>query len=262
MISSFTQKEIAEIENERKELFTQTLIIKQTQANLEEKLNFLHSSQIQLHSLEELYWNAYGQLSSEREQFNQEQVSLNLSSTYATEFLKKIQQTYILNDVFHIWSNGHFATINGLKLGRLPSQPVDWIDINAAWGMIAMLLTQLSQIMKYQFKNYEILPLGNQSKVVSISEDKAQYELYGDHLFHIFWAHRYDKAMQGILDCVNQLMKHIKDQDPTFIFPYIVTKEHLKLQFNTDDKWTKAIKYMLINLKFIIAWVSRKLTIK
>jgi len=29
----------------------------------------------------------------------------------------------------------------------------------------------------------------------------------------------------------------------------------IRLQFNSDSKWTKALKYMLTNLKYCLAWV-------
>ncbi len=47
-----------------------------------------------------------------------------------------LQSTNALNDCFHIWFEGHFGTINGLRMGRLSSVPVDWNEINAAWGNI------------------------------------------------------------------------------------------------------------------------------
>lgn len=30
----------------------------------------------------------------------------------------------------------------------------------------------------------------------------------------------------------------------------------MKLQFNAEENWTKALKFLLINLKFIVGWVS------
>jgi hypothetical protein len=51
----------------------------------------------------------------------------------------------VFNATFHIWHVGHFATINGFRLGRLPSVPVEWTEINAAWGQTALLLTCLAK---------------------------------------------------------------------------------------------------------------------
>lgn len=30
-----------------------------------------------------------------------------------------------------------------------------------------------------------------------------------------------------------------------------------KLQFNSDDKWTKAMKFLLLNLKSLLYWCAR-----
>lgn len=40
---------------------------------------------------------------------------------------------------FYIWKEGEYGTINGLRLGRLPNDNVDWHEINAALGQMAML---------------------------------------------------------------------------------------------------------------------------
>ena len=47
--------------------------------------------------------------------------------------LEKLEQTDVLNDIFHIWHDGHFGTINEYRLGRLPSQQVEWNEINAGF---------------------------------------------------------------------------------------------------------------------------------
>ncbi|KAK4336522.1 hypothetical protein RND71_044238 [Anisodus tanguticus] len=36
--------------------------------------------------------------------------------------------------------DGHFGTINGLRLGRLPTFNVEWSEINAAWGQLQVLI--------------------------------------------------------------------------------------------------------------------------
>lgn len=56
-----------------------------------------------------------------------------------------LQRTNIFNDSFFIWHQGPYATINGNRLGRLPTsstqnQQVDWPEVNAAWGCAALLL--------------------------------------------------------------------------------------------------------------------------
>jgi beclin 1 len=79
---------------------------------------------------------------------------------------------------------------------------------------------------------------------------------------------RYDRAMVGFLQCVNQVYNHIKALDPSFDLPYrfaspcptnlqsIVEDKignlSVKLQFNAEENWTKALKFLLTNVKFIL----------
>lgn len=43
--------------------------------------------------------------------------------------------------------SGQFGTINNFRLGRLPSVPVEWNEINAAWGQTVLLLHALASKM-------------------------------------------------------------------------------------------------------------------
>jgi beclin 1 len=70
----------------------------------------------------------------------EENRSLNARIKYATEQRKQLCRTNVLDMAFFIWKNGEYGTINGLRRGRLPNENVDWTEINAAFGQIAMLL--------------------------------------------------------------------------------------------------------------------------
>lgn len=52
----------------------------------------------------------------------------------------------MFNDVFHIWHEGPFGTISGFRLGRTPTEAVEWGEINAAWGQAVLLLHTLAQV--------------------------------------------------------------------------------------------------------------------
>lgn len=49
-------------------------------------------------------------------------------------------ETGALNDCFHIWHQGPFATINGFRVGRLNTHVVDWQEVNAGVGQAAIVL--------------------------------------------------------------------------------------------------------------------------
>ena len=93
---------------------------------------------------------------------------------------ERLRRTNVLNTAFPIWYDGHIGVINGLHLGRLPTNPVSprpltnqtssthaqpmrfvfsyfflkisWPEINGALGQCAMLVTCLAKKLSYTFK--------------------------------------------------------------------------------------------------------------
>jgi beclin 1 len=65
--------------------------------------------------------------------------------------LEMLKRTNVLNDAFHIWHDGDFGTINNFRLGRLPNVPVEWDEINAAWGQACLLLYTMAQYCRLNF---------------------------------------------------------------------------------------------------------------
>jgi beclin 1 len=93
-----------------------------------------------------------------------------------------LRRTNVLNDAFHIWHYNHFGTINGFRIGMLPSlgdvgrvsfvsalpflvlqifllllilfacQKVSWDEINAGFGQTILLVSSLAEFLKYEFR--------------------------------------------------------------------------------------------------------------
>lgn len=97
------------------------------------------------------YWKIFNQYHEELTEFCENYDTIKRKIINVKENLEILKQTDIFNDTFHIWYDGHFATINGFRLGRLPSQPVDWNEINAAWGQACLLLYTISKKLNFQF---------------------------------------------------------------------------------------------------------------
>lgn len=109
--------------------------------------------------------------------------------------LSKLSRTNVYNDAFCIGHDGVFGTINGLRLGRVPNVPVEWSEINAAWGMTVLLLNTIARKVGFSFERYaschvlaihqtyerppswKLVPMGSFSKIERIGGDKASYEL-------------------------------------------------------------------------------------
>lgn len=75
----------------------------------------------------------------------------------------RIKSVNVLNDCFHVWYSGPFATINGFRLGRHPLTKVDWNEVNAALGEITLLLVSVG----FNFTRYILVPQGSHSKLKS-----------------------------------------------------------------------------------------------
>uniref|UniRef100_A0A3Q0KFL0 Putative beclin n=1 Tax=Schistosoma mansoni TaxID=6183 RepID=A0A3Q0KFL0_SCHMA len=188
--------------------------------------------------------------------------------SYARSHLHRLQRTNVLNIAFPIWYDGHIGVINGLHLGRLPNRPVGWGEINAAWGQCALLLQCIGKKLNYIFQNHRIVPMGSQSKMVQLSISKEFPLYYTTGGMRLLSAGKFDTAMINFLDCLNQAQQII-EHTSYMQLPFRI-KDKGKLQDpdgqiysikwngNSEENWTKALKMMLINMKWIIAALSTK----
>jgi beclin len=65
--------------------------------------------------------------------------------------------------------------------------------------------------------------MGSFSRIEKTTGDKATYELYGSgdmHIGRLLHNRRFDFAMVSFLDCLKQLIDHVKLQDPHIEFPH------------------------------------------
>ena len=217
---------------------------------------------------EQVYWRDFNQYQQRMLESKDEQVSMQYQLHYTTEQLAKLKKTNILNKTFHIWHNGHFGTINGLRLGRLQTVPVEWVEINAAWGQTVFLLSNLARFTGVEFKGYRLVPYGNQSFLEPLEGNKRKLlPLYSSAGLRLFTDSKFDAAMVAFLDCLNQLKQHIEStSQPHFVLPYSIDKDKIgdvnkefysiKTQFNTQERWTKALKFLLTNLRWALTWVA------
>ncbi|XP_034176906.1 beclin-1-like Atg6 isoform X2 [Osmia lignaria lignaria] len=214
--------------------------------------------------------NAISQQEREREKLQSEEESLECQLAYAASQLERLKKTNVFNATFHIWHSGHFGTINSFRLGRLPSAPVDWSEINAAWGQTTLLLTALARKMNLTFKRFRLVPFGNHSYIEALDQHR-ELPLYGSGGFKFLWDTKFDAAMVAFLDCLQQFKEQVEKGDSGFCLPYRMDRGKIedsatgnsysiKIQFNSEEQWTKALKFLLTNLKWGLAWVSSQFT--
>lgn len=170
---------------------------------------------------------------------SEEHSSLRTQVKYANEQLEKLVRLNVLDMTFFIWKDGDYGTINGLRLGRLRHELVEWSEINAAFGQIALLLQViyyfilfyykkfieffffkvLAEKINMKFDGYEICPCGSYSfiNVINSKNIKKELMLYGNGGWRPFGQSNLDQAIVAYIECFCQLENCLKSHFPLVI---------------------------------------------
>ncbi|KAJ8925920.1 hypothetical protein NQ315_009772 [Exocentrus adspersus] len=261
------EKELSDLKAEEQRLLEELEALKKEEAESLKAIDEQEAVSERLSQEEERYFKEYARHRRDVIVTEEEGRSLECQLNYTNMHLDKLQRTNVFNATFHIWHKGHFGTINNFRLGRLPSAPVDWAEINAAWGQTALLLSALARKINLTFDKYRLVPYGNHSYIEVIGEQK-ELPLYGSGGFRYLWDTKFDNGMVAFLDCLRQFQDKVEKKEKgskSFCFPYRPNKGRIedkdasysiKIQLNSEEQWTKALKFMLTNLKWGLAWVS------
>lgn len=266
MEKSKLDTELKELTKMEKDLTSRLRKIEDQRAKIAAKKKEQDKREACLKEEEQVYWREFNQYQQRMLESKDEEISMQYQLHYTTEQLAKLKKTNILNKTFYIWHNGHFGTINGLRLGRLQTVPVEWVEINAAWGQTVFLLSTLARFTGIEFERYRLVPYGNQSFLEPLEGKRKLLPLYSS-AGRLFTDYKFDTAMVAFLDCLNQFKLHIESTShPHFVLPYNIDKDKIgdaakefysiKTQFNTQERWTKALKFLLTNLRWALTWVA------
>ena len=281
LLAKVRAEEAAAIE-ELKQLEKEKAAVDEEIAQLEEEARALDIE-------EEKFWNERNAFAMKLSEFQNARDSVNLQYDHDSQQLEKLQRTNVYNDTFCISHDGRFGTINGLRLGRLSNVPVDWPEINAAWGHTVLLLATVAERLGFKFDGYELQPMGSTSRIIRYQYDntspsasrtsirptrppkKSILELYssGDMPLGLTFMHRkFDIAMEAFLECMKQLgafvekeTAKISDTGRGLSLPYKIDGEKIgdvsiKLGIAQDDAWSRACKFTLTCCKFLLAHAS------
>jgi len=254
--------------------------------SLDAELLALEEDSQQMDAEEEAFWRERNAFASRLADFQNERDSINSKFDHDSRQLEKLQRSNVYNDTFCISHDGTFATINGLRLGRLASKPVDWPEINAAWGHALLLLVTVADKLNYRFEGYEPQPMGSTSRIIRYDQPSPSssrisarsapppppkrhvLDLYssGDMPLGLTFMHRkFDNAMTAFLELVRQLGVHVHAQTAAegvpLSLPYRLEGDRIgdvsiRLGVAQDDGWTKACKFTLTCCKFLLAHAS------
>lgn len=265
-ISTLTS-EIKRMENIEKDLIKQLKDLAEEQKQADSELRELQLQQKIVNQQNQTHWTEYNQLKYQLFNLDDEILSAENQLAYYKQRIEKLSKTNVLNATFHIWHTGNFATINGFRLGRLPKEPVSWDEINAAWGQCVLLLHCLAKKINLKFQRYRLVPYGNNSFIESLDNKSRELPLYVSGGFMFIWTAKFDQAMIAFLDCLQQFKEQVERDEANFKLPYKMEKGKIidsingysfsiKMQTNSEEQWTKALKFMLTNLKWSLAYVA------
>ncbi|CAF3336276.1 unnamed protein product [Rotaria sp. Silwood1] len=201
------KQELIELDKEEERIKNELLKLEQENERLQNESEQLTKEEQSLEQEEIRYLRDYNEQKRLLFEAEDEQKSIDNQTKHARAQYEKLSKTNAFNAAFHIWHQEHFGTINGFRLGRLPSINVEWSEINAALGQAALLLNALAKRVDLQFAKYKIIPLGSHSYIEDLNESKngkfVQLPLYTGRR-RLTWDTPFDKALIAFLDCVNQ----------------------------------------------------------
>eukprot|EP00298_Acanthocystis_sp_HF-20_P013928 c20565_g1_i1.p1 GENE.c20565_g1_i1~~c20565_g1_i1.p1 ORF type:complete len:564 (-),score=232.40 c20565_g1_i1:58-1749(-) len=206
--------------------------------------------------LESQYWEDLNDLELQTNELLEQRDMIYQDIEICSAHLETLSKTNAFNDAFRIWFNGHFGTINGFRLGILPNVregKIDWDEINAALGQTVLLIATISELLQYDLKDCILRPRGSASKII-LRSDKTELYLWGPPSF--FAKSSFDKAMVKLLECVKELSDHLATKD-SFEPKYTMEGDKIggkfSVKFDDEENWTRAMKYLLTNLKWLLA---------
>ncbi|WZZ66828.1 hypothetical protein YC2023_078198 [Brassica napus] len=257
-------REKRKIEEEERKLVAAIEESARQNAEVNRQLKELESKGNRFNELEDRYWQEFNNFQCQLIAHQEERDAILAKIEVSQAHLELLNKTNVLIDAFPIRYDGDFGTINNFRLGRLPKAPVEWDEINAAWGQACLLLHTMCNYFRPKFQcRVKIQPMGSYPRIVDSTN--STYELFGP--VNLFWSTRYDKAMTLYLLCLKDFadFANAKDQENN-IPPEKCLKLPFKIEndkvesysitqsFNKQENWTKALKYTLCNLKWALYW--------
>ncbi|ORX45364.1 APG6-domain-containing protein [Piromyces finnis] len=248
----------------------ETLEIMETQLKeLESEYIKLEQESKELNDLEKEIWKKANLIQLKMDEYNDYKDSVEIRLNQMSDKFERLRKANGYNDTFRIEYDGVFGTINGFRLGRLPSYQIDLCEINAAFGQTLLLLYSLAKKADFQFKNYRLIPNGSFSRIEK-TDDNSCYDFYiKENIITIgrfFKTWRIDKALIAFLQCLKQFCEFLENNNNSDkVFPYRIEQDKIgdaSVKSKEDEIWTKALKYILIDLRYIAIHVTSNKFIK
>lgn len=220
-----------------------------------------------LSKIDKRFWKKFGNWKIASNQYNEEIGSIQNELDKSQEKLYIMRNTNVWNDLFHIWADGHFGTVNDLRLGIRCFGNVfesSTNEVSSALGLVALLISFMAE--KLNAPNGCIKFLGSLSSI----EDEAgeEYPLHMENINKSFMTSsevkKFDRGILTLVKYVKRLSDIVVSLDPNYHLPIPMTENgdvgsYLpRRKKNTEEDWTHAMKQFLINVKHLFDWVIKR----
>jgi beclin 1 len=169
------------------------------------------------------------------------------------------------------------GTINSYRLGTLSQEPVEWWEINTAWGVAVLLLDRLrievlAPLHAKHKKHFWIddvgsvswKPRGSYPRVTVVPTSTMTptiHELVGPVSKII--CPGYDKALVLFVKSLNAVGNALGNADEHAALPYPIEGDRVgglsvRYGFSRDVTWTSALRHVLANLEWCLSRLRMK----
>lgn len=218
------QKELTDLEIEERRLIDELAKLKRDEDSVQDGIKVQEEEMERINIIDEKCCREEASYTRGLILAEDEHGSTKSQVTYADMQLKKLKRMDVLNTTFSIVYLGEFGTINSFRLGRLPLVPVEWWEINAAWGQTALLMSGLARTVGLTFERYRLVPYGNHSYIEVLKSGK-ELPLYGSGDIR---DRKFDAAMVAFLNCLDQFKEEVQRRGgKDFCLPYRIEKSKI-----------------------------------
>lgn len=239
--------------------------MKQHSENLASEIANLQVTLTDLKKDENSYWIDANRTEMDLMLFEEDHSEITQRLKVAEDELKYLSNINVLNELFYISTSNQFGTISGLRLGRLDSDQVAWDEINAAWGHCVLLLSTLFRMKGYSSAQCNLYPLGNFSKISQVHDPDKKFELFISEATFSKALSKYNFAQELFLEVIYELSLLLEVDFPRLNLPvkierniFLVNNVKVKLDAANKETWTRGLKYMLQDLKYLIFMCIRE----
>lgn len=211
------------------------------------------------------YWRQFEMHAADKEAMLENMISAHNRLTHAKKWLDLVRASHVLNDAFHVSVELHLATIGGLRVGRLPSAQVEWPEISAGLGLCLHMLQEMAQKASFTFTRYRLILDGSFCGLYRLPNG-GTLNLHSDgdiSLVRLVQFQGVNSALFAFVECVAELADHLKKQDPKFVLPFPIYKDQVagvsvRRAWNSSGAtWSSALRALMADLKFILAWQAK-----